>query len=314
VSATSGVVGLLVLGTLGGLAKLGLRLANRRPNDIDAAAIIGDVLVIGDRRTELHGTYSVRRVVERRLGAYRVSDGVRIARVTERNQRIRINTNVLGFEGGVRMLGATDRVLWCSSAELPVHQRHPATLEIIDDGRHRLPALKPLDGCDDPVFDPATGRIHAYALDGRGLSIGVDLDTVEAPRPARTRVDSKIERVDELVLPGQTRVVLTGHDERRLRGVGEVAIFREGSLLVTRAHRSLPVLVAHRAPLVAGAAEQLTCVSEHARWTTTFERPILAKASHLFVRRDLIVLVAESPCEVVALDIASGAVRWRAKL
>ena len=58
------------------------------------------------------------------------------------------------------------------------HQRRPATLEIVDDGR-RLPALKPLDGSDDPVFDPATGRVHAYALDGRGLSIGPDLDAIE---------------------------------------------------------------------------------------------------------------------------------------
>lgn len=74
------------------------------------------------------------------------------------------------------------------------------------------------------------------------------------------------------------------------------------------------MLVAHRAPLVAGAAEHLTCVSEHARWTTTFEKPLLAKASQLFVGHDLIVLVGEGPCEAVALDTASGAVRWRAKL
>jgi hypothetical protein len=307
------MVGLLVVGSLGGLIKLGLRMANRRPDDIDSAAIAGEFLVIGDKRTELRGTYVTGFLVERGLGVYRLADGVRMARVTERNLRSRDDTRIHPFDGGLRLLGAADRVLWCSSAELPLHQRRPATLEIVDDGR-RLPALKPLDGGDDPVFDPATGRVHAYALDGRGLSIGPDLDAVEAPRPAKTGADTKIERVDELVLPGNTRVAITGKDERRLRGIGEPMIVREGQLLVTRAHRSFPVLVAHRAPLADGAADQLSAVSEHARWTTTFARPLLAKACHLLFTRDRIVLVTADPCEAVALDAASGAIVWRVRL
>lgn len=312
-SATSSIVGLLAVGSLGTLVKLGLRFANRHPDNVDAAAIAGDLLVIGDARSELRGRYMTRALVERGLGAYRLSDGVRVARVTERNLREDRDGALRGFDGGVRLLGATDRVLWCSSAELPVHQRRPATLEIVDDGG-RLPALKPLDGGDDPVFDPATGRVHAYALDGRGLSIGPDLDVAEAPRPARTGVDTKIDRVDEVVLPGNTRVALTGRDERRLRGLGEPMICREGQLLVTRAHRGIPVLVAHRAPLADGAADQLSAVSEHARWTTTFERPILANARQLLFTGDRIVLVATDPCEAVALDAASGAVAWRVRL
>jgi hypothetical protein len=307
------MLGLLVVGSLGGLIKLGLRMATRHPERIDAAAIAGDLLVIGDTRSEMRGSYVNRFLIERGLGAYRLSDGVRVARVTERNLRENDDNRIHGFDGGVRLLGAADRVLWCSSAALPLHQRRPATLEIVDDGR-RLPKLKPLDGGDDPVFDPTTGRVHAYALDGRGLSIGPDLDTVEAPRPATTGPETEIERVDEIVLPGNTRLKLTGDAERRLRGIGEPMIVREGQLLVTRAHRTFPVLVAHRAPLADGAAEQLSAVSEHARWTTTFARPLLANARHLLFTRDRIVLVSEDPCEAVALDATSGAIAWRVRL
>jgi hypothetical protein len=120
--------------------------------------------------------------------------------------------------------------------------------------------------------------------------------------------------VDELVLPGNTRVSLTGQDPRRLRGLGEPLIVREGKLLTTRAHGALPALVAHRTPLADGAADQLSFVGEPARWTTTFARPLLAKATHLVVTHDRVVLVSDDPCEAVVLDAASGAVVWRARL
>lgn len=316
-SATTTLLGLLGSGSLAGLIKLGLRIANRGPGGIDRAAVVGDLLIVGDVRTERYGTYEIVVLAERRLGTRRLADGTLVARITEENERPRRRGGERDRgDGGIRLLGATGDLLWCSSRELPVHQRRPASLEVVAGG-NRLPALKPLDGSDDPVFDLATGRVHAYALDGRGLSIGPDLDTVEAPRPKFARAPSEIERVDEIAVAGGSRIWLSGHDEdgeRRLRGLGDVRVFRAGKLLVTPAHRGLPVLVAHRDPLARSGADQLSAVTQTSMWTATFQRSTIARARHLVVAGDRLVLLTEKPCEALALDAASGTVLWRVRL
>ena len=309
---TVGLVGALAAGALG-LLKLAWEMANRRPERVDRAVLAGELLVIADARSELSGTYVTRTYVHRGLGARRLDDGGEVARITETAHSHTEGTRFHAWDDALHLLGASGGVLWCSSGELPVHRRRPATLEVIEDGR-RLPPLKPIDGNDDPLFDPTTGRVHAYTLDGRGIAIAPDFEIVEAPRPRASEDSSRVRMVDEVTLPGGARVWLTGRDERKLHGLAQPAKFHEGRILVTDDHHGPPLLVLHRAPLADGGAEQLTAIGAAPLWTTTFRRPTVERARHLFVAGGRLLLVVAEPCEALALDAASGALLWRVRL
>jgi len=140
----------------------------------------GATVVIEDRITTLaHGDASH---VDR-LTARRLRDGVRLAHV--------------GNEPNLRLLGAARDGVWCSSSAMAVHVRDPATLAVIHDERAVLGTsgitlkrvTRELDP-EDPVFDPGSGGVHAFAGDGRGYLISPDLSIAEAPRaqprPLRT--------------------------------------------------------------------------------------------------------------------------------
>jgi len=140
-----------------------------------------------------------------------------------------------------------------------------------------------------------------------------------------------------LWLSGDQRMVLQGLEARP--GKHKTGAFISGGLVVTRAilegvPKPLPVLVRHVESLDDGSAELLTSVNYEEggiRWTMRFARPALDRARHLFTFPEQLIFLfvpefkarslngslvrrVTGPCEALALDAATGAERWRARL
>jgi hypothetical protein len=318
------VTGAITVGALGLMLLIfWLRSRYGGPDRVELAVIVedpneGPLLVTSEAVTYApdHGES----VADERLTARRLSDGVKTAR--------------LMGPSGLALLGAGPAFLWCSSREMPVHTRRPATLEVLNDAAAivaagKLGALKPLTGGNDPEFDPATSSVHAFTLDGRGVLIDPYMrvkksarDDVDHVDPDRVRLEHRANYGDvaRLWLAGEMRLALHGLQPQP----AEAPEFVKGNLVLTRALEKAPpepltILVFHRESLDERAAEMLTCVAldgKH-RWTRSFAKPTIARANWLFLTGGKIVLVLKDdggPYEALALDEKSGEVIWRTRL
>ena len=181
------------------------------------------VVVIEDRITvHAHG----RSVADSRVTAWRLADGARVAHVAG--------------ERDLHVLGPAGDLLWCSSAAMPVHVRSADTLAIVRD-EHDLLAASGLTlarlGADagrggNPVFDPTTGGVHAFASDGRGYLIAADGAVTESPRSATGHVHRTSSKSFSLKTPAaQARWLAAVPEDVRLR-MTEALVSAERAVLV----------------------------------------------------------------------------------
>ena len=261
----------------------------------------GGVLVIEDLLALMGGTVGMAGIVHQyRVTSRRLSDGARLGHVTN--------------EVGLRVLGAAPDFLWCTSRDMPVHTRHPATLEVIHDTRAVVGTtgieLAHLEETDRPIFDPRTRGVHAFARDGRGYSITPELQVTEAAR-------STVKR---------------GPTPKRANEGGGLHITQ---VLEPEPGWPRPQLGMRPASASPRARELLTLRTADGKtqWEVPFRANTISRAYHLCVTSDRVVLVlgpsesrrvgsgyrstsvgGEEGYTAVGIVAATGVIAWRTRV
>ncbi len=198
--------------------------------------------------------------------------------------------------GTLKVLAVDDRGSWvCSDAERPLHVRDADTLDIASDVAEHMGGLAPFASLDPRIEDDAL-----TVLDRAGV---------------RRSTRDVLGRVRALPTPERADVRLVGapraHLERRGRRLGDTEVLN-GRPLGSDAAGGV-IVIAERDL----TDREAVVVRVDAEGRRVFATPLgrRAEVAHWTLAADLLVLAIladrTSPLELIAIELGSGALRWR---